>query len=132
MAGVAFNKGLGLVHSISHSIGAEYGQHHGLINAITLPAVLRFNEPAISSKCAEIVSYLNVGGFEFGSFYYLICGLLDELEIPKSLSEIGVPSNASRSLAIRALNDSATQTNPRGASLEDLVKIIEEAIDLGR
>ncbi len=132
MAGVAFNKGLGLVHSISHSIGAEYGQHHGLINAITLPAVLRFNEPAISSKCAEIVSYLNVGGFEFGSLYYLICGLLDELEIPKSLSEIGVPSNASRSLAMRALNDSATQTNPRGASLEDLVKIIEEAIDLGR
>ena len=41
MAGVAFNKGLGLVHSISHSIGAEYGQHHGLINAITLPAVLQ-------------------------------------------------------------------------------------------
>ena len=42
MAGVAFLKGLGLVHSISHAIGAEYDTHHGLTNAITLPAVMRF------------------------------------------------------------------------------------------
>ena len=132
MAGVAFSKGLGLVHSISHAVGAKYDQHHGLINAIALPAVLRFNKSTISLKCAEIMHSFNIGKSDFESFYRLICDLLDELKIPKSLSEIGVPRNSSSALAIRAFEDSATQTNPRQAGLEELEKVIEEAIIAGR
>jgi alcohol dehydrogenase class IV len=41
---------LGLVHAISHMVGAEYDTHHGLTNAVVLPAVLRFNAPAIAEK----------------------------------------------------------------------------------
>ena len=132
MAGVAFSKGLGLVHSISHAVGAKYDQHHGLINASALPAVLRFNKSTISLKCAEIMHSFNIGKSDFESFYRLICDLLDELKIPKSLSEIGVPRNSSSTLAIRAFEDSATQTNPRQAGLEELEKVIEEAIIAGR
>ena len=132
MAGVAFSKGLGLVHSISHAVGAKYDQHHGLIIAIALPAVLRFNKSTISLKCAEIMHCLNIGKADFESFYRSICDLLDELKIPKSLGEIGVPRNSSSALAIRAIEDSATKTNPRQASLEELEKVIEEAIITGR
>ena len=88
MAGVAFLKGLGLVHSISHAIGAQYNTHHGLTNAITLPAVMRFNAPAIRDKCPEISQALNLEGRDFDAIYHWICKLLDHLEIPKSLDEI--------------------------------------------
>ena len=43
-------KGLGLVHSISHMIGAEYNTQHGLTNAIILPSVMRFNLPHVGEK----------------------------------------------------------------------------------
>ena len=50
LAGVAFTKGLGLVHSISHMVGAEYNTQHGLTNAIILPAVMKFNLPHVGEK----------------------------------------------------------------------------------
>ena len=52
LAGIAFLKGLGLVHAISHMVGAEYDTHHGLTNAVVLPAALRFNQAAIEAEAA--------------------------------------------------------------------------------
>lgn len=132
MAGVAFLKGLGLVHSISHAIGAEYGTHHGLTNAITLPAVMRFNARSIQNKCPEIAQALNLEGHDFDAIYHWICQLLDHLEIPKSLDEIGVETIKISSLARRALVDSATGTNPRKPELEQLEMVLREAISQGR
>jgi alcohol dehydrogenase class IV len=132
MAGVAFLKGLGLVHSISHAIGAEYDTHHGLTNAITLPAVMRFNAPSIQDKCPEIAQALNLDGRDFDAIYQWICQLLDHLEIPKSLDEIGVETIKISSLARRALVDSATGTNPRKPELEQLEMVLREAISQGR
>lgn len=132
MAGVAFLKGLGLVHSISHAIGAEYGTHHGLTNAITLPAVLRFNAPSIRDKCPEISRALELEGQDFDDVYHWICRLLDHLEIPKSLAEIGVEKTRVSSLAKRAFSDSATGTNPRKPQLEELELVLLEAISQGR
>ena len=54
LAGVAFTKGLGLVHSISHMVGAEYNTQHGLTNAIILPAVMKFNLPHVGEKLSSI------------------------------------------------------------------------------
>ena len=132
MAGVAFLKGLGLVHSISHAIGAEYDTHHGLTNAITLPAVMRFNAPAIQEKCPNISQALNLEGRDFDAVYHWICQLLDHLEIPKSLDEIGVDTSKLNSLAERAFSDSATATNPRKPQLEELEMVLSEAIGQGR
>ncbi len=132
MAGVAFLKGLGLVHSISHAIGAEYDTHHGLTNAITLPAVMRFNAPSIQDKCPEIAQALNLEGRDFDAIYHWICQLLDHLEIPKSLDEIGVETTKISSLAKRAFGDSATGTNPRKPELEQLEMVLREAISQGR
>jgi alcohol dehydrogenase class IV len=132
MAGVAFLKGLGLVHSISHAIGAEYGTHHGFTNAITLPAVMRFNARSIQNKCPEIAQALNLEGHDFDAIYHWICQLLDHLEIPKSLDEIGVETIKISSLARRALVDSATGTNPRKPELERVEMVLREAISQGR
>ena len=132
MAGVAFLKGLGLVHSISHAIGAEYDTHHGLTNAITLPAVMRFNAPSIRDKCPEIARALQLEGCDFDEIYDWVCQLLDLLEIPKSLDEIGVEEIKVSSLARRAFSDSATGTNPRNPELEELEMVIRDAITKGR
>jgi alcohol dehydrogenase class IV len=132
MAGVAFLKGLGLVHSISHAIGAEYDTHHGLTNAITLPAVMRFNAASIRDKCSEISKALELEGRDFDAIYDWICRLLDQLEIPKSLVEIGVEKSKVSALAKRALSDSATRTNPRKPELEELEMVLSEAISQGR
>ena len=53
LGGVAFLKGLGLVHAISHMVGAEYNTHHGLTNAIILPAVMEYNLPGLKKKLNE-------------------------------------------------------------------------------
>ena len=132
MAGVAFLKGLGLVHSISHAIGAEYDTHHGLTNAITLPSVMRFNAPSIRDKCPEISKALKLGGRDFDDMYHWICRLLDDLDIPKSLDELGVEKTKVSSLAERAFSDSATATNPREPELEELEMVLLEAITLAR
>jgi len=132
MAGVAFLKGLGLVHSISHAIGAEYNTHHGLTNAITLPAVMRFNAASIRDRCPEISQALNLEGRDFDAIHNWICQLLDQLEIPRSLADIGVDTNKVSSLAKRAFSDSATATNPRKPDLEALEIVILEAITQGR
>ena len=132
MAGVAFLKGLGLVHSISHAIGAEYDTHHGLTNAITLPAVMRFNEASIRDKCPEISRALNLEGRDFDAIYHWTCKLLDQLEIPRSLAEIGLDTSKVSSLAERAFSDSATATNPRKPQLEEVEMLLNEAISQGR
>ena len=132
MAGVAFLKGLGLVHSISHAIGAEYSTHHGLTNAITLPAVMRFNAASIRDKCPEISQALNLEGRDFDAIHHWICQLLDQLEIPRSLADIGVDTSKVSSLAKRAFSDSATATNPRKPDLESLEIVLLEAITQGR
>ena len=62
LAGVSFLKGLGLVHSISHMIGAEYNTHHGLTNAIVLPVVLRFNLEGMDSQTATIAQNMQFRG----------------------------------------------------------------------
>lgn len=54
MGAVAFQKGLGAVHAISHPVGALYNTHHGTTNAVCLPEVLRFNRPAIEDRIARI------------------------------------------------------------------------------
>ncbi|MEM7280948.1 MAG: iron-containing alcohol dehydrogenase [Pseudomonadota bacterium] len=131
LAGVSFLKGLGLVHAISHMVGAEYDTHHGLTNAVTLPAVLRFNEPNISKKVPEMANALGVKG-TFDGFYNQVCDLLDELSIPKKLSDIGVPLECTPSIAKKAMHDAAAGTNPRTVAVTEIQKVVEDALLVGR
>jgi alcohol dehydrogenase class IV len=132
LAGIAFLKGLGLVHAISHMVGAEYDTHHGLTNAVVLPAVLRFNEPAIAEKVPAMMRALGQPGTDFDEFYRYICGLLDRFQIPRTLSELGVPVSAAETLTTKALKDAAAGTNPRVSDADSLMTVITESITVGR
>jgi len=132
LAGVSFLKGLGLVHAISHMVGADFDTHHGLTNAIVLPAVLKFNAPAIEDKLPAMCAALGLQSVDFESFYAAICQLLDRLSVPVTLAEIGVPAEAARALAEKAHQDAAAGTNPRPADVATIERLILEAITVGR
>ena len=132
LAGVSFLKGLGLVHAISHMVGADFDTHHGLTNAIVLPAVLKFNAPAIQDKLPAMCRALGLTGGDFESFYSAICQLLDRLSVPVNLAEIGVPAEAARTLAEKAHQDAAAGTNPRAADVATIERLTLEAITVGR
>lgn len=132
LAGIAFLKGLGLVHAISHMIGADYDTHHGLTNAVLLPAVLRFNAGHIEDRVPAMASAMGLGECAFDTFYSAICTLLDDLEIPVTLSDIGVPAESAAQLAEKAHRDAACATNPRPANVAEIQSVIEYALFEGR
>ena len=128
LAGVAFTKGLGLVHSISHMVGAEYNTQHGLTNAIILPAVMKFNLPHVGEKVQFISHAMDLKDASSEIIIQEIEEILDYLDIPRSLSEIGVPLECKKRIAKKAMLDSATGTNPRVTQIEDLEELTEISI----
>jgi alcohol dehydrogenase class IV len=132
LAGIAFLKGLGLVHAISHMVGAEFNTHHGNTNAILLPVILRFNLPGMEAKVRRMAEAMEISDHSITGFIAAIEGILDEIQIPKSLSEIGVPLDCAERIATKALKDSAAKTNPRLASLDEVRVLIETAIRKAR
>ena len=132
LAGISFLKGLGFVHAISHMVGAEFDTQHGLTNAIVLPSVLRFNEKVISKKVPIMCQAMNLKNNDFDYFYQSVCELLNKLEIPKNLGDIGIKDSSLDSLSKKALKDSAFATNPRTATLQEMKDIIAQSIFKGR
>lgn len=132
LAGISFNKGLGLVHAISHMVGAEYNTHHGLTNAIILPWVLKFNEPEIAHKIAPMSQAMGLSGTDFSGFHSAICDLLDQLEIPQRLTEIGVPEDCVSRVAAKAILDVGSETNPRKPAISEIEGILSSALAAGR
>jgi alcohol dehydrogenase class IV len=132
LAGVAFLKGLGMVHAISHMVGAEFDTQHGLTNAVLLPAVLRFNAPAIGPKAAPMCQAMGLEGNDFETLYAAVSRLLDHCGIPRSLTEIGVTADRIDSIAAKAMTDTAAGTNPRRFSLEEVKTVIETAMTHAR
>jgi alcohol dehydrogenase class IV len=128
LAGVAFTKGLGLVHSISHMIGAEYNTQHGLTNAIILPAVMKFNLPYVGNKVRSISHAMDLKEASSDMIIQEIEQILDYVNIPGSLTEIGIPLECKKRIAEKAMLDSATATNPRVAQIEDVEELTEISI----
>lgn len=128
LAGVAFTKGLGLVHSISHMIGAEYNTQHGLTNAIILPAVMKFNLPYVGDKVRSISHAMDLKEASSDMIVQEIEQILDYVNIPRSLTEIGIPLECKKRIAKKAMLDSATATNPRLAQIEDVEELTEISI----
>ena len=128
LAGIAFLKGLGLVHAISHMVGAEYDTQHGLTNAILLPVVLRHNLPGLAPKVSRMAQAMQLADDAPDSFIAEIERLLDEIGIPASLAEIDVPFDCAARIADKALLDSAAATNPRQTSKDEVQRMIETAV----
>ena len=132
LGGIAFLKGLGLVHAISHMIGAEYDTHHGLTNAIVLPVVTRFNLPSMDEKVRRMSEAMQFEDHSVDSFIANLDGLLDKINIPRSLSEIGVPEDCAQRIAEKSMLDAAYGTNPRSSSYEEVLQLVSASIAKAR
>ncbi|NKB59428.1 MAG: iron-containing alcohol dehydrogenase [Alphaproteobacteria bacterium] len=112
MGSTAFQKGLGAVHSISHPVGAIYGVHHGLANAIVLPYVLRFNRNVIEDKICRLARVLALPEPSFEAAMAWLLDLRETLNIPHSLGAVGVPDDEADRVAAAALVDPTAAGNP--------------------
>jgi len=134
IAGMGFsNVGLGIVHSMAHSLGAYFDTPHGVANALLLPHVLKFN----GAVCPEL--YRNMGtsfGLDMSNttdeeavdkVVEAVRELSIKLNIPQTLREIGISYEMIPTLAKQAINDACTPGNPREVTVEDLIDIYEAA-----
>lgn len=112
MGAVAFQKGLGAIHSLSHPIGGNYNTHHGLTNGVFMPYVLAFNRPAIEDKMKRLARILDISG-GFDGVQKWILQLRKDLAVPHTLKELGVPDSSKFAvMAKAAVADPSTGTNP--------------------
>ena len=132
LGGVAFIKGLGLVHAIAHMVGAEYNTHHGLTNAIILPTVLRYNLPTLEEKVKRMSEAMQYEDSSVATFITNQEKILDRFNIPKGLKEIGVPEDCVDRIAEKSMVDTAFGTNPIKADLDDVRKLVIESINKAR
>ena len=125
MGATAFQKGLGAIHALSHPIGAIYHTHHGTTNAVCMPAVLKFNKPAIKDTLAEAANYLGISD-GFDGFCKFVDELNDSLAIPKSLAGLGIENPDIDRIVSGALIDPSTGGNPIKMTEENTRKLIIE------
>ncbi|MGL4320591.1 MAG: iron-containing alcohol dehydrogenase [Paracoccaceae bacterium] len=119
MGVVAFQKGLGAIHSLSHPVGAVYGTHHGTTNAVVMPMVLDFNRPMIEARLDKAAAYLGIAG-GFDGFRTSLMNLRKTLGIPANLTEMGVKADRLDELAAMALEDPSCGGNPVPLTLQNL------------
>lgn len=125
---LAFTKGLGSVHALSHAAGRlkEKKLHHGTLNAIFLPHLLRFNEGAAPEKYARLRFAMGLGSnADLGD---AIAKLNEDLGIPSTLSAIGLDSSDGPGIVEFALNDLAHRGNAKPAEQGDYERIYEQAL----
>ncbi|MBP2643543.1 MAG: lactaldehyde reductase [Firmicutes bacterium] len=135
IAGMGFsNVGLGIVHSMAHSLGAVYDTPHGVANALLLPYVMEYNAPSTGAKYREIARNLGVANVDAMSAVEYrkaavdaVIKLSQSIGIPQKLTEIGAKEEDLSKLAKMALNDVCTPGNPRDTSEAEILEIYRKA-----
>ncbi len=124
MGAVAFQKGLGAIHSLSHPVGAVYGTHHGTTNAVVMPMVLDFNRHAIEGRIEKAAAYLGItGGFD--GFRAKVMDLRAKLSIPENLTKMGVEAARLDELTEMALEDPSCGGNPVEMTKENTRRLFD-------
>ena len=127
MGAVAFQKGLGAIHALSHPVGAMFDTHHGTTNAVCMPAVLELNAPKIAHRFERVAAYLEIeGGFD--GFCAFVQQLNDRLAIPRKLRELGVSADRIDDLAEAALADPSCAGNPVALNWKNVLALYEAVI----
>ena len=122
MGSTAFQKGLGVIHSLSHPINAVKDVHHGLSNAIFMPYVLRFNQSKIEDRIILLSKYIELKDQSFEGFLKWILQLRQELSIPHTLKDLNIDFDFDL-LSPMALQDPSTKPNPRDITLAEMKQL---------
>jgi len=125
---MAFTKGLGAVHSMSHACGANQSLrlHHGTLNAVCLPTILDFNRSHVGNKYDRLRHAMGLSASADPAEH--IRQLNAELGLPANLSEMGVTAAMIPGLADHAAKDVCNFTNPRPCSRDDYLQLYETAM----
>lgn len=127
MGAIAFQKGLGVNHSIAHALGVFYDMHHGLANAIVLTEVMRYNisKNSIREKYASLGLIFGVAN-DAEAVIDAIDAWLVSVQLNKKLSDLGVGSDKFEELEAYALKDPCCPLNPKKVEKGDVVGILEK------
>ena len=128
MGAVAFQKGLGVVHSLAHPLSSLLDTHHGLANAINIPYGMEFNIEGFESKFKQIAKALNLRQESGEAVVSYLFELNEKINIPRKLSSIGVKKEHIETLSDLALADFAHPNNPKPVSRDDFKKLYLKAL----
>ena len=134
MGAVAFQKGLGTVHSLAHPLSTVAGLHHGLTNAILLPHVMRCNMQAACARLADIARALGADTRALSpekaalAAIEAIKRLNADIGIPKRLSEVGVKPDMIPLMVPKAMEDGCHLLNPRPTTVQDMEALYRAAL----
>nr|WP_075519155.1 iron-containing alcohol dehydrogenase [Moritella viscosa]SHN99654.1 Iron-containing alcohol dehydrogenase [Moritella viscosa] len=132
LAGMAFsNASLGYVHSMAHQLGGAYDLPHGLCNAILLAEVSRFNAQIVPERFVDITKAMGIDTTGMSQQQAVDAGLVaidalsEKVGTKQRLADLGVTEDKLEFMAQNALNDACSLTNPRQASLAEIVDIFK-------
>ncbi len=111
MGATAFQRGLGAIHALAHPFGGLYDAHHGLLNGIIMPYVLKANRRKIEKDIERAAAYLGIKG-GFNGFLKWILALRKEIGIPHALKDIGIDTKRLDEVAKMAIKDPSAGGNP--------------------
>jgi len=128
MGAVAFQKGLGVVHSLAHPLSALLDTHHGLANAVNIPYGMQFNIKGCEDKFKRIARTLELKKENGEAVVEYLFNLNSNIGIPHKLSKIGVKAEHINTLADLAIADFAHPNNPKPVTREDFKSLYENAL----
>jgi alcohol dehydrogenase class IV len=128
MGAVAFQKGLGVVHSLAHPLSSLLDTHHGLANAVNIPYGMQFNVAGFENKFQRIARTLNLKEETGEAVVKYLFDLNDKIDIPHKLRSIGVKDEHIETLADLAIADFAHPNNPKPVTREDFKNLYLQAL----
>lgn len=128
MGAIAFQKGLGVVHSLAHPLSSLLDTHHGLANAVNIPYGMRFNIAGFEDKFRRIARTLDLDKETGEAVVEYLFDLNTKINIPHKLREIGVKEEHLDTLADLAVADFAHPNNPKPVSRDDFKRLYAEAL----
>ncbi|SEF72589.1 iron-containing alcohol dehydrogenase [Billgrantia desiderata] len=129
MGATAFQRGLGAMHALAHPLGALYDAHHGTLNAVLMPYVLRANERAIGEPMVRLGRYLNLDQPGTAAVIEWVLGLRERLGIPHTLAELGIDTRQADKVGRMAVADPSSGTNPVAFDADEYCGIFVAAVE---
>ena len=128
MGATAFQKGLGLMHALSHPLSATHDTHHGLANGVLMPYVLAFNSAEVDEPLSRLARCLRLPSQGPAGVLDWVLKLREAIGIPHTLGDLGVTEGEVTELAAKAVVDPAGFGNPKDYDLETIAGIYRRAI----
>ena len=128
MGATAFQRGLGGIHALSHPFGGLYDAHHGTLNAVIMPYILKANREAIEQRIDAAASYLGISG-GFDGFMQWVLDLRAEVGMPHMLKDIGLDTDRIDEVAQMAVEDPSAGGNPIQFTPAQYAEIARNAVE---